>query len=103
MMNLCSFIQQYIFPGAYLPSATQLVNHIVAQSNGTLTLERIENIGGHYVKTLRVWRENFQLNFDDRVAPALLNSRPGMSREAIEVFRRKWEVRIFKPPSSTKK
>lgn len=94
MLIACRFIDQYIFPGGYLPSTMQLLNHINTQSNGSLTLERVENIGGHYVKTLRSWRESFLLNFDDKVRPALLNSHPGMSKDAIEVFRKKWEVRI---------
>ncbi|KUJ09820.1 cyclopropane-fatty-acyl-phospholipid synthase [Mollisia scopiformis] len=85
------FIGQYIFPGGYLPSTTQLLNHISTQSKGTLTLERVENIGGHYTKTLRLWRESFLLNFDDKIKPALLNGHPAMSEEAIEVFSRKWE------------
>lgn len=72
----------------------QLLNHINTQSNGSLTLERVENIGGHYVKTLRLWREKFLLNFHDKIRPALLNSNPDISKDAIEVFRKKWEVRI---------
>lgn len=89
------FIGQYIFPGGYLPSTMQLLNHINMQSHGTLTLERIKNIGGHYTKTLRLWRESFLFNFDDTIMPALLKSHPTLSKETVEVFRRKWEVRIF--------
>lgn len=103
MLMTCRFIDQYIFPGGYLPSTMQLLNHINKQSNGSLTLERVENIGGHYVKTLRLWRERFLLNFDDKIRPALLNSNPEMSKDAIEVFRKKWEVRIvifIRVPSS---
>lgn len=72
----------------------QLLNHISTQSQGTLTLERVENIGGHYAKTLRLWRESFLLNFDEKISPALLESHPGMSKSDIAVFRKKWEVRI---------
>lgn len=85
------FINQYIFPGGYLPSITQLMNHISRQSNGTLIIEKVENIGGHYAKTLRLWNQNFQYQFDDVIKPALLHNHPGMSKEAIQVFRRKWE------------
>lgn len=91
----CRFIDQYIFPGGYLPSTMQLLNHISIQSHGTLTLEHVENIGGHYAKTLRLWRESFLLNFDEKVRPALLNSHPEMSESAIETFRKKWEVRMI--------
>ena len=87
-----SFINQYIFPGGYLPSITQLLNHITTQSNGTLIVENVENIGGHYVKALRLWREAFLDNFDEKIHPALLKGHPTMTSEAVEVFRRKWEV-----------
>jgi cyclopropane-fatty-acyl-phospholipid synthase len=89
------FVDQYIFPGGYLPSTSQLLNHINTQSKGTLILERVENLGGHYIKTLRLWRENFLLNFDEKIVPALLHSYPMLSRETVEVFRRKWEVSTF--------
>ncbi|KAL2074938.1 hypothetical protein VTL71DRAFT_8718 [Oculimacula yallundae] len=85
------FISKYIFPGGYLPSTMELLNHIDTQSEGRLTLERIENIGGHYAKALRLWREKFLLDFDHEVMPALLQSYPSMSNEAVKVFRRKWE------------
>ena len=70
----------------------QLLEQIRTQSKGTLTLERIENIGGHYSKTLRLWRKNFLLNFDSKIKPALLKSHPEMSDESVRVFRRKWDV-----------
>lgn len=88
-----SFINQYIFPGGYLPSITQLLSHISEQSHGTLIIEKVENIGGHYAKTLRLWNENFQSHFDSQIKPALLHNHPGMTKDAIEVFRRKWEAR----------
>lgn len=94
-MSLSRFAGIYIFPGGYLPSTTQLLDHICEQSQGTLTLERVENIGGHYAKALRLWRKKFLLNFDDKIKPAMLRSYPSMSKEAIELFRRKWEVRII--------
>ncbi|KAG6042281.1 hypothetical protein E4U41_000025 [Claviceps citrina] len=85
------FINQYIFPGGYLPSITQLLGHISNQSNGTLVVENVENIGGHYARALRLWNENFQNHFHDKIIAALLLNHPGMSKEEIEVFRRKWE------------
>jgi len=87
-----SFINHYIFPGGYLPSITQLVGHISKESNGTLIVENIENIGGHYSKALRLWREEFLTNFEDKIRPALKEEHADMTDEAIEVFRRKWEV-----------
>ncbi|KAL2137224.1 hypothetical protein VTI74DRAFT_6435 [Chaetomium olivicolor] len=85
------FINRYIFPGGYLPSITQLLNHISTASKGTLIVERVENIGGHYVRTLRLWKEQFLVNFEDKIRPALLREHPDMTDEGIEVFRRKWE------------
>jgi cyclopropane-fatty-acyl-phospholipid synthase len=57
-----------------------------------LVVERIENIGGHYAKTLRLWKEKFLQNFDSRIRPALLEEHEDMDDEKAEVFRRKWEV-----------
>lgn len=70
----------------------QLLNHISAQSDGSLTLENVENIGGHYTRTLRLWRESFLLTFENKIRPALLHDHPEMSESAVEMFRKKWEV-----------
>ncbi|KAI1078207.1 cyclopropane-fatty-acyl-phospholipid synthase [Whalleya microplaca] len=85
------FINKHIFPGGYLPSITQLLNHISKESKGTLIVERVENIGGHYAKTLRLWKDKFLLNFESKIRPALKAEHPQMTAEEIEVFRRKWE------------
>ncbi|KAH6619136.1 cyclopropane-fatty-acyl-phospholipid synthase [Chaetomium sp. MPI-SDFR-AT-0129] len=85
------FINRYIFPGGYLPSTTQLIDHITAASHGTLIVESVNNIGGHYARTLRLWREEFLASFDAVVRPALKREHPLMSDEETEVFRRKWE------------
>lgn len=86
------FIQKYIFPGGHLPSITQLVDNITKGSEGTLIVERIENIGGHYAKTLRLWREQFLANFESRIRSALRIEHEEMGEKEIDVFRRKWEV-----------
>jgi cyclopropane-fatty-acyl-phospholipid synthase len=91
------FIRKYIFPGGHLPSISQLVEKISKGSEGTLVVERIENIGGHYAKTLRLWRENFLKNFESRIRPALMLEHDDMGEKEIEVFRRKWEVRFLFP------
>ncbi|PWW76522.1 cyclopropane-fatty-acyl-phospholipid synthase [Tuber magnatum] len=85
------FIRKYIFPGGHLPSNTQLVNAVNKGSNGNLVLESVENIGGHYTRTLRFWRENFLGAFHHRIAPALRKEHPEMSEEDVDVFNRKWE------------
>lgn len=88
-----SFINHYIFPGGYLPSITQLLDHISKESKGTLIVEKVENIGGHYAKTLRLWKENFLQKFESHIRPALQNEHAEMTQREIEVFKRKWEVR----------
>lgn len=84
------FLRKYIFPGGYLPSNTQLVSSISKGSSGSLVLESVDNIGGHYVRTLRIWRENFLGNFDSQIAPALKRQHPIMSNADVEIFKRKW-------------
>jgi cyclopropane-fatty-acyl-phospholipid synthase len=88
------FIRKYIFPGGHLPSITQLVDNITKGSEGTLVVERIENIGGHYAKTLRLWKEKFMVNFESRIRPALMIEHPEMGDREVEVFAKKWEVSI---------
>ena len=66
------FIQQYIFPGGFLPSVAAIQNSVGRTS--CLRLQSIEDMAGHYAKTLREWRLNFHeqidqvqsLGFDDR-------------------------------------
>jgi cyclopropane-fatty-acyl-phospholipid synthase len=94
------FIRKYIFPGGHLPSISQLVRMISQGSEGTLVVERVENIGGHYAKTLRLWRQDFMRNFEGRIRPALLQDHRDMGVREVEVFRRKWEVCFFSFPIS---
>ncbi len=54
------WIQQYIFPGAVVPSLTALCEAMTERS--TLIVEHLENIGEHYAKTLRIWRERLNHN-----------------------------------------
>lgn len=86
------FIRKYIFPGGHLPTVSQLVGSIERGSEKTLVVEALLNIGGHYAKTLRLWREKFEANFDNEVKPALLDEHEGMTEKDAELFRRKWEV-----------
>ncbi|QSZ34591.1 hypothetical protein DSL72_006185 [Monilinia vaccinii-corymbosi] len=88
------FIRKYIFPGGHLPSITQLIDNITKASEGTLVVEMVENIGGHYAKTLRLWKEKFLTNFESRIRPALMAEHQEMGEKEVEVFRKKWEVRI---------
>ncbi|MEJ8568656.1 cyclopropane-fatty-acyl-phospholipid synthase family protein [Elongatibacter sediminis] len=51
------FIQRYIFPGGRLPSSAVMTR--TAAEHTDLRLLHLEDIGLHYAKTLRCWRENF--------------------------------------------
>ncbi|EKG13441.1 Cyclopropane-fatty-acyl-phospholipid/mycolic acid synthase [Macrophomina phaseolina MS6] len=89
------FIRRYIFPGGHLPTVSQLVSSINAGSRKTLIVDDIENIGPHYAKTLRLWREEFMRNFEEKIKPALLieSEKRGqpMGKKDVETFKRKWE------------
>ena len=89
------FIRRYIFPGGHLPTITQLLDSIRAGSSSRLIPENIENIGPHYAKTLRLWRQAFMQNFSNKIKPALIaeHAEKGtkMSEEDVELFKRKWE------------
>lgn len=86
------FIRKYIFPGGHLPTITQLAGSIERGSAGTLVVNEIINIGGHYAKTLRLWREKFERNFDSQIRPALLHEHEGMTSNDVDLFKRKWQV-----------
>lgn len=86
------FIRKYIFPGGHLPSVSQLVGSINQGSGGSLIVDAILNIGGHYAKTLRLWREKFEEHFDRKIRPALMGEHKGMADHDVELFRRKWQV-----------
>ena len=87
------FIRKYIFPGGHLPTVSQLVRSIEEGSRGSFVVNSIENIGPHYAKTLRIWKDNFMNNFDTRIRPALLAEHEGMNNADALLFKRKWEVR----------
>ncbi|RMY27279.1 hypothetical protein D0865_16053 [Hortaea werneckii] len=115
--NSDDFIRRYIFPGGHLPTVTQLMDAVRAGSTPSkkdrkgssvtddeggqqprLIPESVENIGPHYAKTLRLWRQAFMQNFAAKIRPALLREHAGgkeggktMSEDEIETFKRKWE------------
>jgi cyclopropane-fatty-acyl-phospholipid synthase len=67
-----SFIKEYIFPGGTLPSIAVIADRLARQTD-LQTLD-VEDITGHYVETLRHWREAFiahteelaDLGYDER-------------------------------------
>jgi len=59
-----AWVRKYIFPGAYLPSPSQVTSAI---EHSYLWLTDVENLRIHYAKTLRCWYERYMAN-RDRVA-----------------------------------
>jgi cyclopropane-fatty-acyl-phospholipid synthase len=56
------FVKRYIFPGSCLPSTGSILASIARATDLRITHQ--ENLGAHYVLTLRAWRENFARNID---------------------------------------
>lgn len=57
------FIQRYIFPGSGLPSSAVMTDSVARNSD--MRLLDLEDIGLHYARTLRCWRENFFAKLDE--------------------------------------
>jgi cyclopropane-fatty-acyl-phospholipid synthase len=58
----CDWIQKYIFPGGLCPSLEVVTRSM--RKHSRLTIEHLENIGPDYARTLRIWRENFERNWE---------------------------------------
>jgi len=66
------WMREYVFPGSLLPSLTALSNAMTRSSE--LVVHGLEDIGIHYARTLRTWRERFcenaeavrELGYDSR-------------------------------------
>ena len=56
------FIQRYIFPGGFLPSATAILESVTASTD--MRIYHLEDIGAHYAETLRRWRDAFAGNLN---------------------------------------
>ena len=54
-----AWIRRYIFPGAYIPSLSQLTRSLEDQN---LWLTDVENLRLHYAKTLNLWWQRFTTN-----------------------------------------
>jgi cyclopropane-fatty-acyl-phospholipid synthase len=54
------YIQRYVFPGSFIPSVTTLLESMTRATD--LKLFHLEDIGPHYARTLRTWRERFFRN-----------------------------------------
>jgi cyclopropane-fatty-acyl-phospholipid synthase len=72
LRNGVDWIQKHIFPGSLLPSVAAI--NAAVNNTGDLTLVDLKDIGLHYAKTLKLWREKFNrelngvkdLGFDER-------------------------------------
>ena len=53
-----NWIQKHIFPGGHLPSLTAMSTAMTAHSG--FMIEDVENIAGHYERTLQQWRVRFE-------------------------------------------
>lgn len=57
------WIQRHIFPGSLCPSLTAIMKAQTETSD--FFVEELENIGSHYARTLREWRERLNSKLDD--------------------------------------
>jgi cyclopropane-fatty-acyl-phospholipid synthase len=51
------FIKRFIFPGSFIPSIEVLVQAVARSTD--LKVLHLEDIGPHYARTLKAWRERF--------------------------------------------
>jgi cyclopropane-fatty-acyl-phospholipid synthase len=54
------FIKRFIFPGSCIPSVTAMSGSIARATD--MRLFHLEDLGSHYVTTLRAWRDNLYQN-----------------------------------------
>lgn len=71
------FIKKYIFPGGFLPSIGEITKYM--RSHSDFNIISLENLTIDYAKTLRIWRENFQNNYNKI-----------LSQGFDQTFMRKW-------------
>ncbi len=51
------FIKRFIFPGSFIPSVQSMLDSLARATD--MKLFHMEDIGPHYARTLRLWRERF--------------------------------------------
>ena len=56
------WIEKYIFPGGALASVGEIIKSLARTT--ALSMYHAENIGAHYARTLRAWRERFHASLD---------------------------------------
>ena len=55
------FIQNYIFPGGFLPNKNSINKYV---SDNGLTIKSYESYADHYSNTLSIWRDEFNKKWD---------------------------------------
>lgn len=53
------FIKRFIFPGSFIPSVKAIADSLERATD--MKLFHMEDIGPHYARTLRLWRERFMM------------------------------------------
>ncbi|MGZ5371504.1 class I SAM-dependent methyltransferase, partial [Aeromicrobium sp.] len=72
------WIQKYIFPGGLIPSLAAIDSSLADHTTLTVTAQR--ELGQHYARTLRQWRDTFNARW------------PEINAQGFdETFRRMWE------------
>lgn len=61
--NSGDWIQKHIFPGCFVPSLSVLREAI--ESSSSFQISDIRDIGSHYAKTLKIWKDNFNKKASD--------------------------------------
>jgi cyclopropane-fatty-acyl-phospholipid synthase len=57
------YIKRFIFPGSFIPSVQLMLASLARVTD--LKLFHMEDIGPHYARTLRLWRERFLARHDE--------------------------------------
>jgi len=57
------FLKKYIFPGSCLLGVERMARSV--RTSTDMRILDLEDIGGHYVRTLRLWRAAFDASIDD--------------------------------------
>jgi cyclopropane-fatty-acyl-phospholipid synthase len=57
------FIKRFIFPGSFIPSVAAIAASLARVTD--MKLYHLEDIGPHYARTLRLWRERFMARQND--------------------------------------
>ena len=62
-LHSVDFIKRFIFPGSFIPSVRAIVDSLARATD--LAVFHLEDIGPHYARTLKAWRERFHARLAD--------------------------------------